>query len=64
MSKLQIRKCQDCNNKSHRMFWDEGCPICEIPTPYVEMSSGGLTARQIEEIKMEGRMNNRRGVER
>lgn len=63
-SKLPIWKCQDCNIKTHRMYWEEGCPICETVTSYVEMKGGGLNAQEIEELKTEMELQHRGGVER
>ena len=47
-----IRRCIECGNKTHQMYW-EGmkCPICKEATGFKESRHGGLKKPKIELVK-------------
>lgn len=44
-----FRRCGDCGDKTHHMFWVEGveCPSCGSTTGFSESWHGGLTLEQL-----------------
>lgn len=54
----RIRRCRNCNFKTHRRFWENGrCPICGDGKGYIGSTHGGLTnKREIREERKRWRL--------
>ena len=73
-----IRRCFNCNLKTHKMYWINGpeCPVWHEVAGFSESMHGGLKPKMIEnlrkvyinlkrlneEINPEGTINNERGL--
>lgn len=49
----RIRRCRNCQAKTHQRFWrEERCPICNSGIGYSFSIHGGLTEKEINEMKI------------
>ncbi|OGM75977.1 hypothetical protein A2210_01425 [Candidatus Woesebacteria bacterium RIFOXYA1_FULL_40_18] len=65
MALHNIRRCLNCNWKTHKRFWGDKqiCPICETASVFSESNHGGLSLEQMHSVK-EKILTNMRAIER